>query len=259
MKRLHLACLAMALAWHPFHAKAASNASDVASNYAGLNTYQNVNRGTGWLSGYLGSNSNVNAFLGSSGQIDTNGISFGLSNGGVSRYFKAQAGGNRNLGADQIFEFELQPAAVAPGGQFGFNVVTTVDLSAQVKLQYTSGDANYALITTYYSQSGTPTTLVNDTGVPFSTNALAVSFCPGAGSYKLTLTPAGSATTTLTNPYSGSVIGCNFSATSGTTVYFNDLAVVPEPKASAVLAFGLLGLVVVYVRRDRIAQAAGWR
>ncbi len=213
----------------------------MASNYAGLTSYVGANRGTGWNGGFSGSSS-VNAFLGSSGQIDTSGIAFGVGNGFVSRSFGAQSGSNGFLTAGQIFQFRLQPGTIAPGGQFAFSVATTVDLSTQARLQYTSGEPDYVLMLTSYSSNGTATTQTIDTGVAFTGNALAVDFNRGVGSFTLSLTPTGGATTTLTTPYTGNVLGCNFSATNGTTLYFNNIAVVPEPGSAVVLVAGAAGL-----------------
>lgn len=229
---------------------ATPNGSDNAANYAGLTDYKNVNGGSDFIAGFSGSGT---SFLGSSPDINTSGLSFGLSSGTVSRTF-GQPGSTPSyaLSNGQTFSFQLESGTVGTGGSYGLTLRNAQSTGTTFNFFYTGGSADYSYSVRDFQFPAMFVTRTVDTGIPFNARGVTVAFTQNSGTFSLAITPVGSSTTTLTDTYVGAAFAIDVNANNAGNVYFNNLVVVPEPGTWAILTAGSLGMLGFgLVRRRR--------
>lgn len=255
MKFLLGSLLSLTVLALPHASLGTANGSDNAGNYAGQSTYIGTNGGSGFATAFYYTNpagTPTGAFLGSSGQIDTAGLAFGLTNGtsGVSRMFGSGSTVDL-LSAGQTFRLQLQ----AQSGSYSLNLNKYGTFGTYVALSASTASPDYQLILTDQTDPASQTTRTYDTGVPFNATALTFGVTPNSGSYTFTLTPAGGPTTTLTeSSVGGAAQGFYLSVGTNSTLYYNNLTIVPEPKSTVALLVGLVGGVGGLLARRRFVR-----
>ena len=243
----------MALLSLPAAAPAAMLATDNASNYASWtdgsnggtgfgawNLTNNNNNGTTLFSGYFLGDSTAG-----SGNINgTGGTSFAMyanPNGAFAVASRAFGGGALTLGQT----FSIQLAVNFRNGGKGINLLSG---TTQVFNFNVGGDD-------YNYKTGTSSTV--STGYAYSaTSIFTISYnqtTATAGMF--TISRAGDAPISQTFTASGVTSFQLYNSNTGdggaqNNLYFNNLSVVPEPSAIALVAVGLTGLVVARRRRN---------
>ena len=223
------------------NAVASTLASDNANNspYEPGDTWANGQNGgfgfqpwsfTGAANFFIGS-STGNGGGGGTG-IDTNGHAWGIfASGGA--FPTAYRPFNGALSVGQTFSLQMDN---------GF-----IDNSAYVGFQLGDGQGNIPFSFEFFGgQNNYSYDIGNnrfDTGVPFTTSGLSIALTLGASNaFSLAITPIGGATTTINGTLGSSnlvqVALFNLSAGAGSShdVFFNNLAIVPEPSSLALIA-----------------------
>jgi hypothetical protein len=250
----------------------ASNlASDNAADPAYSGGIANQNGGTGfsnWVEvaqdGPAGSGSFIgdatqNGYIPSGGAINTSGKSWGLygNSGNTEVLYRNFTGGSLSIG--QSFDIGMDNGYVnSDGGVDGFVLRNGTDTSSKNNGQrfeflFIGGDADYYIATN-------STSPLVDTGVSYTDGGLLLDFTlTGADSYSLSITGLTSGASAIVSgvlggtPSSGidSVALYNQNAGSGGNydLYFNQMAIVPEPSTVALVTVGLLGAFVVRRRK----------
>ncbi len=244
-------------------ASAATVGSDNAGNYASWTN--GTNGGTGFGAWDLtGNNSNGTSlfagyFLGDStagsGNINTGGKSFGMfanPSGAFANAARTFAGGALTLGqtfsiqlavnfrngdkglnllvsGTQVFNFDVGQSGTGADGYYyhaGTNAATSTGFAYFADSVFTLGYTQQSATAGLFTISRT-----SATGGAAATNSISVPL------------PATSGLTSFT------LYNSNANNASGDNLYFNNLSVVPEPSAIALIAVGLTGLVVARRRR----------
>lgn len=187
---------------------------------------------------------------GSSGNIDTAGVSWGMyaNSGQTASAVRPLTGGSLLVG--QKITLSIDNGFIQNGGSEGFGLQTSGG-SNRLEFFFTGGSSNY----TYVDSTGS-----HDSGVGFTGNGLSFAFTlTGVDTYSLAVTPNGSGTTTLNGTLSGApgsgidqLRFFNFNGGSGSDAnFYANLLTVPEPSTYAAGALPLLGL--LFFRRRKTA------
>jgi len=235
---LRLAAMAAFIIISSASTRAAFMGSDNAGNYG--NAWAG-NGGTGFgdwsFSNTSGNGSQNGSFLAtSSGNSDlsiaTSGKGWGLyaNSGQTANAIRTLTGGN--LVAGQSFSLRMDNGNVNSGGSVGFSLRNSAQQN-RFEFYFVGGQNNYKI-----NINGTET----DTGVGFTSGGLNLIFTQnGANGYTFSI----NGSTPLTGALSASDISeirfFDFNSGGGNNVYFNDLAVVPEPTNIALGIFGAVG------------------
>lgn len=174
---------------------------------------------------------------------------FFASNSEVSQAFFDFDGGALTVG--QTVSFQMDNGNIQSGGTVGFGFQNIGSGANRAEFFFVGGDSNY----TVNDLAGS-----SDSGIGFTTSGLTIDFTlTSADTYALNITPLGSSTSNFTGTLAGTggsgvdrLRFFNFNAGSGSAsdAFFNNISVVPEPSAFALLS-GILALGAVAARRRR--------
>jgi len=259
--------LGTALLSFTFAAHAANTAFDKASNspYEPGNTWINgQNGGSGfgaWIlspatntgtAGFFMGSSSGNAG-GSSGNIDTAGVSWGMyaNSGQTASAIRPLTGGSLLVG--QTITLSIDNGFLNSPSSEGFGLQTSGGTN-RMEFYFNGGDSNYTLA----DNTGT-----HNTGIGFTGNGLSFAFTlTGTDTFSLAVTPNGGGTTNFNGTLEG-VAGTGIDQlrffdfnggngqTSGNGDFFVNLLTVPEP--STWTAGGMTLLSLLFLRRRRVA------
>jgi len=250
-------------------ATAANLASDSGSNYTGWASSDNGGTGFGaWtIQSDTSGGGSAGSFLATTGGngdlsiADASGKAFGTYANGSGfqsvAAFRAFTGGSLSIG--QSFLISMDNGGIdGTGGSAGFtlrngNTTTTADsynTGSRFEFSFVQGDSDYAI----YDASGK-----FDTGIGWQDTGLSFKFTlTGANTYNLQVIQLGSS---ITNTFTGRSLGGTLNTgldsfamfnrnTDTANVYFNQLAVIPEPSTLVLVGAGLMGLVALRRRRS---------
>ena len=190
---------------------------------------------------------------GSSGNINTSGVSWGMyaNNSQVVDAIRPFTGGSLNIG--QELDFKIDNGFLSSGSTEGFGLQTSGGAN-RLEFYFTGGNSDYTLADNAGNQ---------DSGIGFTGNGLSITFAlQSADTYLMTVTPNGGPTSTFSGTLEG-VAGTgidqlrffDFNGGNGLTnpsdgdFYVNELAVVPEPSTIATGVLAVLGAFLLRRRR----------
>jgi hypothetical protein len=270
---LSLSILAMAgtLVVGPATIRASNIASDNAADAAysgGIINGQNGGTGfSNWVQVAQNGPSGSGSFIGdatqngnipSGGGINTSGKSWGTygNSGNTEVLYRNFTGGS--LGVGQTFSLALDNGWINTGNVVGFVLRGGTDTSSKnngerLEFLFVGGNANYSIATNSTSQ-------LVDTGVGWTDGGLVVNFTlTGADTYSLSITGLASHASATISGVLGGVTGSgidsvalyNQNAGGGANydMYFNQMAIVPEPATVTLVGFGLLSVFLVRRRK----------
>jgi PEP-CTERM motif len=243
------------------HTNAATVAFDDASSSAynsGWNT--GTNGGFGFSAWTIQTAGNAGTFMATLGaansnqmhEIETSGEAWGTYANGAGfqgmAAFRSFTGGSLSVG--QVFDFAVENGSIQNGGTMGVTLrngsasssIADYNAAARFELLFTGGTSNYTLIDGAGSF---------DTAIPFSNAGLDVHFAlTGIDSYNVEIYSHGTNTTYNFNGRTlGGTAGTGLDSfafynrdTENADVFFNSVAVTPEPSRMMLLGFGLMGL-----------------
>jgi hypothetical protein len=209
--------------------------------------------GDGGQNGFFMGSSSANAG-GSSGNIDTAGVSWGMyaNSGQTASAIRPLTGGSLLVG--QTITLSIDNGFVNSGASEGFGIQTSGGVNRMEFFYSGGGSGNYTLSD---GSAGTP----HDTGIGFTGNGLSLAFTlTTTDTYSLAVTPNGGSTSMFTGTLSG-VAGTgidqlrffDFNGGNGTGSngdFFVNLLTVPEPSTWAA---GILTLPALLLLRRRRA------
>jgi len=199
--------------------------------------------------GHFIGDSSANGSTPPSGNINTNGVSFGLYANTDEFSFAGRAFTGGPLGVGQSFILDMDHGDVQLGGSVGFNLGSRLSFGRSTDNEYFVIDADGVTIT----------------DVPVTDDGLTVFVgLTGADTYELAIQPFGSGATVIPGTLAGSgdILGFElFNDNAGTSpnndVYFNFIevagAAIPEPATGALTAMAAFAFGLVRRRRRRRA------
>jgi hypothetical protein len=242
---------------------AAAPASDKASNspYEPGNTWVNAqNGGSGFGGWVLTSGTNSGFFMGTSGNIDTAGVSWGMSasNGDTASAVRPFTGpsGARQLAVGQSISLAMDNGVIQTGGMVGFALDDGLG-APRFEFYYLGGDS----VDSYKININGAQFNLN---LPFTANGFSnITFTLGASNaWSLSITENGVAgtmnysSTSFANLAASNIAQINLfdiNAGSGSSNFFNSLGInaVPEPSVMSLLAGSAILSGWRFIRRRR--------